>query len=338
MRRPRGSPGRARVPGRLEEVQLSSTTRRLAALTVAGALLVAGCATREQASTNQTPDTFEQQSQAFPVTVTPPTGDPLTIKQRPARIVSLSASNTETLYAVGAGKQVVAVDEQSDYPTDAPKTDLSGLTPNVEAISKYDPDLVVVSDDADNLVQSMAAVDVPVLIVPAANTLDDVYAGMELIGKATGHQDEAADLVEKTRTGLDQVVADTPKPAQPLTYYHELDTTLYSATSKTFIGQVYSLFGLKNIADPADKDAGGYPQLSNEAILQADPDLIFLADVQCCSQNASTVAARPGWDTLKAVKNGNVVELNDDLASRWGPRIVDLAKSIAQAVTKAGQH
>jgi cobalamin transport system substrate-binding protein len=314
---------------------LSSIPRRLTALTIAGALLVAGCATREQASTNQPPETFESQSEAFPVTVTPSTGDPLTIPKRPSRIVSLSASNTETLFALGAGKQVVAVDDQSDYPPDAPKTDLSGLTPNVEAISTYNPDLVVVSDDADNLVQSMAAVKVPVLVVPAPSTLDDVYAGMELIGKATGHP--ARDLVEKTRSGLSKVVADTPK-SEGLTYYHEVDTTLYSATSKTFIGQVYSLFGLTNIADPADKDKGGYPQLSNEAILQANPDLIFLADVQCCAQNATTVAARPGWDTLNAVKNGNVVELDDDLASRWGPRIVDLAKSIAAAVTKAGTH
>lgn len=313
---------------------MSSTTRRLAALTIAGALLAAGCAAREQAATGQSSDTFETQSQAFPVTVTPAEGDPVTIERRPERIVSLSASNTETLYAVGAGEQVVAVDAQSDYPTDAPKTDLSGLTPNVEAISGYDPDLVVISDDAEDLVKSMSAVGVPVLTVPAPATLDDVYAGMELIGKATGH--DATDLVDQTRDGLEKIVADTPRTAESMTYYHELDTTLYSVTSKTFIGQIYGMFGLTNIADPADKDSGGYPQLSNEAILQADPDLIFLADVQCCNQNATTVAARPGWDTLKAVKNGNVVELNDDLASRWGPRIVDLAQSIADAVTKAG--
>jgi iron complex transport system substrate-binding protein len=317
---------------------LSSITRRLAALTIAGTLLAAGCAAREQASSNQTPDTFTTKSGSFPVTVTPPTGDPVAIAKRPERIVSLSASNTETLFAVGAGKQVVAVDEQSDYPADAPKTPLSGLTPNVEAISKYDPDLVVISDNADNLVESMKAVGVPVLAVPAPATLDDAYAGMELIGKATGHQEEAADLVDQTKAGLEKVVADTPKPATPLTYYHEVDTTLYSATSKTFIGQIYGLFGMKNIADPADKDKGGYPQLSNEAILQANPDLIFLADVQCCGQNASTVAARPGWNTLNAVKNGNVVALNDDLASRWGPRIVDLAKSIADAVKKVSQN
>jgi iron complex transport system substrate-binding protein len=319
---------------------LSSTARRLAALTVAGALLVAGCANREQASDQPPGDSFDASSSesAFPVTIEQAGGEPVTIEQRPTRIVSLSASNTETLYAVGAGEQVVAVDDQSDYPEDAPKTDLSGLTPNVEAISNHDPDLVVISDDADNLVASLTAIDVPVLAVPAAKTLDDVYAGMEAIGKATGHADEAADLVERTKSDLDKIVADTPKPATALTYYHELDTTLYSATSKTFIGQIYGLFGLTNIADPADVDAGGYPQLSNEAILQADPDLIFLADVQCCGQNAETVAQRPGWDTLKAVKNDNVVELNDDLASRWGPRIVDLAQSIADAVTKAGEQ
>lgn len=319
---------------------MSSTVRRLAALTIAGALLVAGCANREQASDQPPGDSFDSSSgsEAFPVTIEQAGGEPVTIEKRPARIVSLSASNTETLFAVGAGEQVVAVDDQSDYPADAPKTDLSGLTPNVEAISEYTPDLVVISDDADNLVESLNAIDVTVLAVPAAKTLDDVYAGMEAIGKATGHGDEAADLVEQTRSDLDKIVADTPKPASALSYYHELDTTLYSATSKTFIGQLYGLFGLTNIADPADVDSGGYPQLSNEAILQADPDLIFLADVQCCGQNAGTVAKRPGWDTLKAVTNDNVVELDDDLASRWGPRIVDLAQLIADAVTKAGEQ
>ena len=317
---------------------MSSIARRLAALTIAGALLVAGCANRDQAASDQPTNTSKGGSQQFPVTLTPAEGEPVTIDKRPERIVSLSASNTETLFALGAGKQVVAVDAQSNYPADAPKTDLSGLTPNVEAIVGHDPDLIVISDDADNLVASMKQLDRAVLTVPAAATLDDMYAGMELLGKATGHADEAADLVERTRSGLDKVVADTPKPAKALSYYHELDTTLYSATSKTFIGGIYDLFGLTNIADPADQDSGGYPQLSNEHILQANPDLIFLADVKCCGQNAGTVGARPGWDTLNAVKNGNVVELDDDLASRWGPRVVDLATAVADAVTKAGEQ
>ncbi|HEX2131266.1 MAG TPA: ABC transporter substrate-binding protein, partial [Actinophytocola sp.] len=277
-----------------------------------------------------------ERSAAFPVTVRDASGE-VTIPRRPERIVSLSPSATETLFAIGAGEQVVAVDEQSDFPADAPRTDLSGLTPNVEAIAGYDPDLVVLSDDVDDVAAALTRLDHPVLIVPAAQTIDDVYAGMELLGKATGHADEAADLAQRMRTDLDKIVADTPKPSEPLTYYHELDTTYYSVTSKTFIGQVYGLFGLTNIADPADQDAGGYPQLTVEHILAADPDLIFLADVRCCGQSAETVAARPGWNTLSAVREGNVVELDDDLASRWGPRVVELAESVADAVTKASQ-
>jgi iron complex transport system substrate-binding protein len=97
------------------------------------------------------------------------------------------------------------------------------------------------------------------------------------------------------------------------------------------------MFGLANIADPADKDSGGYPQLSNEAILKANPNLIFLADTKCCQQNAEAVAKRPGWANLEAVKDGNVVALDDDLASRWGPRVVDLAQDVADAVDKASK-
>lgn len=306
--------------------------RRLAVLPLVTALLLAGCAQRADDAGEPEPS---RPAQAFPVTITPQEGEPITLDKRPERIVSLSASNTETLFALGAGDQVVAVDEQSNVPADAPRTELSGLTPNVEAIAGYDPDLVVVSNDTEGLVASMAQLRRPVLIVPASKTLDDLYAGMKILGQATGHTDEATDLAERIRTDLDKIVADTPKPSEPLTYYHELDTTFFSATSKTFIGQVYSLFNLTNIADPADHDAGGYPQLTTEHILKSDPDLIFLADTKCCGQNAETLAKRPGWSALSAVKNDNVIELDDDLASRWGPRVVDLARAIADAVAKA---
>ncbi|RMH67259.1 MAG: ABC transporter substrate-binding protein, partial [Actinomyces sp.] len=119
-----------------------------------------------------------------------------------------------------------------------------------------------------------------------------------------------------------------------ITYYHELDDTLYTVTSGTFVGEIYALFGLENVADPADADgsAFGYPQLSAEYLVDADPDLIFLADTKCCGQSAATVAARPGWDTLTAVREGHVVELDDDIASRWGPRVVDFARAVAAAL------
>lgn len=309
--------------------------RRLAVPLIAGALVLTGCADRAESPPTETETAGEA---VFPVTITPVEGDPITLEKRPERIVSLSASNTETLFAIGAGDQVVAVDALSNYPADAPVTDLSGFQPNVEAIADHDPDLVIVSDDLNDVVSSLTALGHPVLILPAAADLDDLYAGVELMGKATGHVEEAADVAERIRDGLDKIVADTPKPETALTYYHELDPMLFSATSKTFMGSIYSMFGLTNIADPAETDTGGYPQLSNEHILQSNPDMIFLADVKCCAQNAETVAARPGWDTLNAVKNGNVVALDDDLASRWGPRVVEMAGSIADAVAKAAEN
>jgi iron complex transport system substrate-binding protein len=296
---------------------------------------LSGCANRERAaSPTSTPDA----GRAFPVQLTGPDGSQIVLERQPRKIVSLSASSTEALFAMNAGDQVVAVDDQSNFPPDAPRTALSGLTPNVEAIAAYEPDLVVAHADANDLVAGMEKLHRPVLILPAATTLDDVYEQFRLLGKATGHVREAEDLADRTKEEIDKIVAEVPRVERSLSYYHEVTTELYAATSKTFIGQVYGLFGLTNIADPADTvDSGGYPKVSAEHILRSNPDLIFLADTKCCGQNASTVAARPGWGTLKAVQGGHVVALDDDLASRWGPRIVDLVRSVAEAVAKASQ-
>jgi iron complex transport system substrate-binding protein len=302
-------------------------------LALAAALSLGGCASHDAAAPAD-----QQAGAGFPVQVTPPGGTPLTLDKRPERIVSLSPSATETLYAVGAGTQVVAVDSASDYPAQAPKTALSGLSPDPEAIAAKNPDLVVVSADTTKLAAALAKTGVKTLVLPDAKTLDAAYAEFELLGKATGHADQGADVAKRTKADIDKLVADTPKPPTPLTYYHELDPTYYSATSATFLGQLYSLFGLRNIADGSNPQAsGGYPQLSAETILRANPDLVFLADSKCCAQNAAAVAARPGWNTLTAVQKHHVFPLDDDIASRWSPRIADLARAIADAVDQAGK-
>ena len=250
--------------------------------------------------------------------------------QFPKRIVSLSPTATEMLFAIGAGGQVVAVDSNSNYPASAPKTDLSAYQPNVEAIAGYKPDLVVYSDDPGELAAGLAKLGIPAMKEPAAKSLDDTYAQLDQLGKATGHVAEAGQLATTMRAEIEKIAAE--RPERPLTYYHELDKNLYSATSKTFIGQLYAQLGMENIADAADKEATGYPQLSAEYVVKADPDLIFLADTKCCGQSAATVAARDGWDQLTAVKTGGVVELDDDIASRWGPRVVDFLKTVAAKV------
>jgi iron complex transport system substrate-binding protein len=269
----------------------------------------------------------EQAPAGFPVTLDTP-GGKVEIAQRPTRIVSLSPTATEMLFAINAGGQVVAVDDQSNYPPDAPRTKLSGYQPNVEAIAGYRPDLVVFATDTGDLAASLRRLAIPALALPAATRLDDSYAQIQQLGKATGHTAEAEGVVTAMRGEIQQIVA-SAKLDRPLTYYHELDKSLFSVTSKTFIGQLYGQLGLENIADKADKDGSGYPQLSSEYVVKADPDLIFLADTKCCAQSADTVAARAGWEEVRAVKDGAVVALDDDVASRWGPRVVDFLRVVA---------
>jgi iron complex transport system substrate-binding protein len=262
----------------------------------------------------------------YPVTV----GE-LTLDQQPQRIVSLSPVLTEMLFAVGAGDQVVAVDSLSNYPADVPVTDLSAYTPNAEAIATYTPDLVVLSDDISDIVAQLTALSIPVYVGEAADTVDDTYEELTELGALTGHPDDASALIETMRTDLAKILEDVPERAEPLTYFYELDNTFYTVTSESFIGRLFTAAGLENVADEGNA-GNAYPQLSEEAILAADPDLIFLADAYPGGETAQTVAARPGWANLTAVRTGAVIELDTDVASRWGPRIVDLQRAIVDAV------
>jgi len=269
-------------------------------------------------------------ARAFPVTVHAADGT-VRIMARPTAIVSLSPTATEMLYAIGAGSQVKAVDLNSDYPPGVPRTQLDGNNPNVEAIAAYKPDLVVASDEAANVDRQLHALGIPVVSEPAAADLSQEYAQFDELGQVTGHEAQARAEVGKIKRQIARIVASVHKPSRPETYYYELDQTYYSATSSTFIGQVLALLGLRSIADAARGTAanGGYPQLSGEFILKANPDYILLADTICCGQSAATVAGRPGWSGLAAVKGGRVIGLSDDIASRWGPRVVDLLSEVA---------
>jgi iron complex transport system substrate-binding protein len=249
-------------------------------------------------------------------------------------IVSISPTATEILFAIGAGDQVVAVDDQSNYPTDAPKTELTSYQPNVEAIAKYDPDLVVSSSDDPDLVDGLDKLGIPVLVQKAAVEVTDVYTQIRQLGKTTGHVKEATSLVHDMRSEID-AISEKAKDRAALSAYWELDPTYYSVTSQTFIGKLLGLANVTTIADKAQSDVKDYPQLSSEFIVSADPDLVLLADSKCCDQTAASVGARAGWTGMKAVTTGNVVAIDDDIASRWGPRIVELLKLVDAAAEKA---
>ncbi len=263
----------------------------------------------------------------FPVTVAG-----AEIADRPERIVSMSSTTTEMLFAIGAGPQVVAVDSLSNYPAEAPLTDLNAYEPSIEAIAAYEPDLVVIFSDPSDLAAGLNTLGIPVITQFAALTIDDAYSQITDLGVATGNSESADEVINQMQIDIAAALDEYQAPETALTYYHEVANTLYSATSLTFIGSIYSLFGLENISDPADTDGWGFPQLSAEYIIEADPDLIFYGCAVWCGTTPEGIAERPGWDSISAVKNGSLVALDDDITSRWGPRLVEFVHLIGQSL------
>jgi iron complex transport system substrate-binding protein len=309
------------------------------AAAIASLVVLAACGSdtdpAADTATRSPEPTATPEAAEFPVTVEAANGE-VVVEAQPTHIVSLSPTATETLFAIGAGEQVVAVDDQSDFPAEAPVTELSGFEPNVEAIAEYQPDLVLASGDGPSeLTDGLERLGVPVIVQSAATDLDDAYQQIEAIGAATGHGDEAAALVADMQDRIAKVIADLPDGPQ-LSVFHELGPDLYTASSDTFIGQIYAELGLANVANAAAEQAATpYPQVSVEYLLSADPDLVILADNQCCGVTPEQAAERPGWDALTAVQNGTVVVIDEDIASRWGPRVPDFVEAVADAIGAA---
>ena len=254
----------------------------------------------------------------------------ITLSEAPERIISGSASHTEILFAIGAAEQVIAVDAFSDYPAEAaelPRVD--AFTPSVEGFAALEPDLVIITFDPNDLVAGLGALGIPVWVLDAPGDLEGVYAQITEIGDVAGHREGAAEVIDEMRADVAALVAELPEPLLALTYYHELDDSYFSIGSDTFLGSIYKMLGLTSIGDAA---GGGYPQLSAEFIVSADPDFIFLADALCCGETPESVGARPGWEAMSAVTGGRVIPVDEAMASRWSPRIVDYLITIAAEV------
>lgn len=311
---------------------MSTIFLRQKSIHLATALLLicalASGATTAEALTNQT---------KYPIAVTVDSIK-TTISKEPKRIISLSPSATEILFGIGAGKQVLAVDANSNFPASAPISKLDGFTPNVEAIAAYKPDLVILQSSAgkaNKVAAQLGALKIAVLMEVTPKNLKDVFAEMSLDGRLTNHTASTLKLEKSMQSRISSAMKNA-NSTKSYTFFHELDNTGYSATSSTFIGQVYKSFGLTNIADAAaTADTSGYPQLSPEATIGANPDLVFLADAQY-GESPSTFGTRPGFSVLTAVKNNHVFALPSDISSRWGPRIVNFYQLISTAVKSLG--
>jgi iron complex transport system substrate-binding protein len=263
----------------------------------------------------------------------------------PQCIVSLSPTATETLFAIGAGPQVQAVDTDSDFPTSGlPTKRINALNPSVEAVlgickstashPSTKPDLVVISYDANSIQQKLTNLGVKVLFQDAATSVANALSQIRQLGTLTGHAQKADALATSINSTIQaDIKSIPPHPSKKLTVYYEIGTNpYYSLTSQTFVGSLLKSLGAVNIADADSTTAdAGYPELSAEYIISANPKLIFLAD----SVTPASVAKRTGFNKVSAVEHHNVVELNDDIASRWGPRLDILMNELTAQVKKA---
>ena len=253
----------------IEAEERSMRTKALVGIVAGLSLLATACGDDDVEDPGDAADRVSEPAATSPDTVaatpaTEPAGSATTEATTgpvPSKIISLSPTATEMLFAIGAGDQVIAVDNFSNFPAEAAAkmTELSGFEPNVEAIAGYEPDLVATDGTNPDLLEQLDSLGIPHWEGPAAVTLDDTYVQIEQLGATTGHVAEAAELVANMQTDIAEVIAALPVLDEPLTYYHELDSTYFSATSDTFIGFVYSQLGLRNIADEVETERRAVP-------------------------------------------------------------------------------
>jgi iron complex transport system substrate-binding protein len=296
----------------------------LLALLIALTLALAACSETEQpaASPEATAPTAD-----FPVTVTRSDGRELTIAQAPQRIASLSPGATEVLYAVGAGPQIVATDLQSDYPAEAANTTkLDAFQPNLEAIAGVEADLIIIASNQDNIVEALDGLGQTVLFLEVPSTIDGVMEQVRLLALASGHAAEGERLAGEMEGRIEAVTSKLADIDQGPRVYHELDNTFFTVAPNSFVGDFYNLLKARNIAEGA---ATAYPQLTQEEILNRDPEVIILADADA-GESPQTVKARPGWGVISAVKNDRIYVIDPDLVSRPGPRVADGLEQLAR--------
>ncbi len=296
-------------------------------LFLASALMLAACAPATPAAT-PTPS---------PITVTDGTGRTVTLAAPAQRIVTLAPSNTEILFAIGAGDRLIGRDDYSDYPAEALSVpSIGSLYPsvNAEAVVALKPDLVLaagITSDAD--VKTLNDLGLTVYKGHNATNLDDIYADLLALGKLTGRATEAEQLVADSRSRADAVTSKTSGAGNKPVVLYEIDATEpskpWTAGPGSFIDLLITMAGGENVGQVG---SGDYFQLSLEQLVAQDPDVIVLGSATYGGQTPAMVAQRAGWENIKAVKNGAVYTFDDNLVSRPGPRVVIGLETLAKLI------
>ena len=241
-------------------------------------------------------------------------------------IVSLSTTHTEIIQMLEGENLLVGVDSFSE--TELPIEKIDAYTVTAEELLILDPDIVLVAFDFNGIVEGLENLDIEYALLPPAQTLDDVYSQIETVGSIINKLDQANSLVSEMKSDIDDIIANSI--GTPLSVYHEIGYTygIYSVNENSFIGEIYNLLGVDNIANTIEDPYGsGYPVLEEEQVLAGDPDLIVIGHSDYLNKDLST---RQGWENIKAVANDNIYFLDENLANNWGVNTVDLINVLSE--------
>lgn len=292
--------------------------------------MLAGCSSN--GDTKHSAQSQKTEKTAFPVTIKDGSGDNVTIKQTPKRIVSLVPSNTEIAYKLGLGKEIIGVSDSDDYPKDVKKkTKIGGTLINVEKVIALKPDLVLanVALTSPEAIQQLQSNGIKVLVVNDATNFDQVYQSIKMVGKATGTSEKAANVVKKMQQQLAVIKEKTASVKNEKTVYIEISPSpdIYAAGKHTFMDQMLKTIHAKNAVTE-----NNWPKLNEEEVIKLNPDVIITTYGDSTKNAPQQVLERKGWQQMNAIKNKQVFEVDPDLVNRTGPRIIDGVEQLAKAV------
>ncbi|WP_338471470.1 ABC transporter substrate-binding protein [Niallia sp. XMNu-256] len=300
--------------------------------------ILVGCGTGNEAETNEGKQESQQDQQEqtktseFPVTIKDALDQEIVIEKKPERIISLIPSNTEIAFELGLGDEIIGVSNFDNYPEEAAKKEKIGdQTLNLEKIFSLKPDLILSHHSAmgvsSEVIQQLKDAGITVLTVNDAKTFTEVYDSIELIGKSTGTSEEAEQLVSDMQTKLEEIQGKTADIKEKKKVYVEIDPTLFAAGKNTFIDEMLTLINAENMVTEPD-----WPQLDQEAIIAANPDVIITTYGGYIEGAGDQVLSREGWQDINAIKNKQVVDVDSDKVTRPGPRIVEGVEELAKAI------
>jgi iron complex transport system substrate-binding protein len=305
--------------------------------TAAGSSTATTASTASTVATSTSPSTGVQTAEGtFPVTVTDDNGNSVTIKSKPARIVSTAPASTETLFALGVGDRVVGVTSLDDYPPEAANiTKIGDFQANTEAIMGVSPDLVIgYSGNEEPLAPVQSAGAAVIIFNPA--TLDGIYNDITIVGAATGATGKAAELVDSIKAQVKTVTDQAATIDFSPKVFYALDNTLWTAGPGSFVDELLKLVGATNVGSmpgAASAATQAYYQFAPEQLIAADPDVILLPNT--AYKSIDEFVNDPRFSKLTAVQLGHVYLINDVIVTRPGPRIAEGLQTLFDAVHPA---